>query len=262
MKAYRVMPGVPGELVAYVSKLLAAERRARGTRRGTRVLTCRRQAVYALAWFRDKPDIPRLGRGFGLSQATAYRYLDEAIEVLAGQAPGLHEALVGAKEEGLTHLILDGKVVGTDRVKIKTISRKGKTIDLWFSGKTHGFGGNIQAIFAPAGIPLWVSDVLPGTVHDLAAARDQVLHILRPHTKDLPVFAAKPLLTQRHLRRRQARSEGGSPGPPFRLSARRLACRSGGGSPGAGAGFEGAARYVHAGVAVSRTWRSPSGPPC
>ena len=127
--------------MAYVSRLLAAGRRARGTRPGTRLLTCWRQALYALAWFRDKPGIPRLGRGFGLSQATAYRYLDEAVEVLAEQAPGLHEALERAKEEGLAHLILDGKVVDTHRVKIKTISRKGKTIGLWFSGKTHDFGG-------------------------------------------------------------------------------------------------------------------------
>jgi hypothetical protein len=44
-----------GELVAYVSKLLAAERRARGTRTGTRLLTSWRHALYALAWFRDKP---------------------------------------------------------------------------------------------------------------------------------------------------------------------------------------------------------------
>ena len=36
---------------------------------------CRKQAVFALAWFRDRPDIPRLGKGFGISQATAYRYL-------------------------------------------------------------------------------------------------------------------------------------------------------------------------------------------
>ncbi len=63
------MLDVPRELVAYVSKLLAAEWRARGTRTGTRLLACWRQALYALAWFRGKPDIPRLGRGFGLSQA-------------------------------------------------------------------------------------------------------------------------------------------------------------------------------------------------
>jgi hypothetical protein len=42
----------------------------------------------------------------------------------------------------------------------KIVSRKGKTIDLWYAGKTHDFGGNIQALFYPSGIPLWVSDVL------------------------------------------------------------------------------------------------------
>ena len=30
-----------------------------------------------MAWFRDKADVARLGKGFGLSQATSYRYLDE-----------------------------------------------------------------------------------------------------------------------------------------------------------------------------------------
>jgi hypothetical protein len=39
---------------------------------------------------------------------------------------------------------------------------------LWYAGKTHDFGGNIQALFYPSGIPLRVSDVLPGNVHDLA----------------------------------------------------------------------------------------------
>jgi hypothetical protein len=94
------MLDVPVQLVLFVAKLLAAHRREIGTRRGTRALTCWRQAVFALAWFRDRPDIARLGKGFGISQATAYRYLDEAIGVLAAQAPGLREALEKAKEQG------------------------------------------------------------------------------------------------------------------------------------------------------------------
>jgi hypothetical protein len=56
-------------------------------------------------------------------------------------------------------------------------------------GETHDFGGNIQAIFAPGGFPLWVSDVLPGNVHDITAAREQVLDIVRPFTRDMPVLA-------------------------------------------------------------------------
>jgi hypothetical protein len=74
-------------------------------------------------------------------------------------------------------------VVAADRLREKTISRQGKEIDRWYSGKAHGFGGNIQALFNPRGIPLWVSDVLPGGVHDLTAAREHLLPVLRPHLK-------------------------------------------------------------------------------
>ena len=100
--------------------------------------------------------------------------------MIAARAPGLRDALERALAEGVPYLILDGKVVDTDRCREKTVSRKGETIDLWYSGKTHDFGGNIQALFYPSGIPLWVSDVLPGNVHDLAAARENVLGVLRP----------------------------------------------------------------------------------
>jgi hypothetical protein len=131
--SYRVMLDVPRELVAYLSRLLAAHRREIGTRKGTRLLTCCKQAVYALSWYRDKPDIPRLGRGFGLSQSTAYRYLDEVTEVLAAEAPELEEALDRAAEDGMPYVILDGKIVLTDRCLEKTVSQKGTDIDLWLS---------------------------------------------------------------------------------------------------------------------------------
>ena len=48
----------------------AARRRQIGTRKGTRRLGCYKQAVFRLAWFRDKGDIRRLGAGFGLPQST------------------------------------------------------------------------------------------------------------------------------------------------------------------------------------------------
>ena len=47
MIAYPAMLDVPRELVQYLGRLLAAERQARGTRTGTRVLTCFYQAF---AW--------------------------------------------------------------------------------------------------------------------------------------------------------------------------------------------------------------------
>src|SRR5690242_13007281 len=187
--SYRVMLDVPRELIWFVSGLLAVRRRQIGTRKGTRRLGCYKQALFALAWFRDRGDIPRLGRGFGLAQSTAYRYLDEVIEVLAARAPGLQEQLERALAGGTPYLILDGKIVDADRCRDKTVSRRGTAIDLWYSGKTRDFGGNIQALFYPSGIPLWVSGVLPGNVHDLAAARENVLAVLRPFLDAMPVLA-------------------------------------------------------------------------
>src|ERR1700759_1363130 len=147
------MLDVPRELIWFVSRLLATRRRQIGTRKGTRRLGCYKQALFALAWFRDKGGIPRLGAGFGLSQSTAYRYLDEVIEVLAARAPGPQGQLERALGAGAPDLILDGKVVDADRCREKTLSRKGKTIDLWYSGKTRDFGGNIQGLVYRSGSP-------------------------------------------------------------------------------------------------------------
>jgi hypothetical protein len=84
---YRATLDVPLQLMLKVSRLLKKHRAERGTRNGTRALTCWQQAKFLLAWFRDKPDLRRLGQGFGISQSTAYRYKDEGVEVLAREAP-------------------------------------------------------------------------------------------------------------------------------------------------------------------------------
>ena len=71
MIAYSAMLDVPRELVRHLARLLAAERRALGTRRGTRALTCFYQALLVLVWFRKHEDATLLGAGFGISRATA-----------------------------------------------------------------------------------------------------------------------------------------------------------------------------------------------
>jgi hypothetical protein len=67
-------------------------------------------------------------------------------------------------------VILDGMLIPTDRIAETTTNAEGKTINLWYSGKHHAFGGNIQFLSHAAGFPLWVSDVQPGHTHDLVAA--------------------------------------------------------------------------------------------
>ena len=190
MIAYRATLDVPRETVWFVAKLLAAERKQRGTPKGSRALSCFWQAVLALRRFRDRTRPDALARDHGISRATAYRYLEEVIEVLAIQAPDLHQALERARADGIPHVILDGKIVAADRCREKTLSVNGEVIDLWYSGKAHCHGGNIQAVFAPDGFPLWVSGAEPGSVHDITAARGNALPALyRAASLGMPALA-------------------------------------------------------------------------
>jgi hypothetical protein len=110
--------------------------------------------------------------------------------VLAAEAPQLHQALERAKDAGFSHVILDGKIIACDRCKEPALSVKGEVIDLWYSGKAHAHGGNIQAVLALNGFPLWVSDAEPGSVHDLTAARIHALPALyRAAAAKLPTLA-------------------------------------------------------------------------
>jgi hypothetical protein len=177
---YRATLDVPRELVQFVARLLAAERRRRRAPRGSRALTCFWQAVLGVRWFRDRATPDALARDHRISRATAYRYRDEVIDVLAEQAPDLHQALQRAHQVGLPHVILDGTIIESDRCREPALSAKGEVIDLWYSGKAHAHGGNIQAIFAPDGFPLWASPAEPGSVHDITAARAHALPALYP----------------------------------------------------------------------------------
>ena len=113
--------------------------------------------MLGLRRFRDRTAPDALARDHGISRATAYRYLDE---VLADQVPP------------------------------EDLSVRGEAIDLRYSGKAHVHGGNIQAVMAPDGFPLWVSGAEPGSVHDITAARIHALPALyRAAATGLPALA-------------------------------------------------------------------------
>lgn len=172
MIAYRATVDIPRELVRHLARLLREERRARGTRPGTRALTCFYQALLVLVWFRKGDDLMLLGARFGISRATAYRYRDEGVAVLAARAQDLHTALRRAAADGWSHVILDGKLFDCDRLTETTTSVKGGLIDAWYSGKHRDFGANIQAIMRPDGLPIWTSTAMPGHLHDTTCARE------------------------------------------------------------------------------------------
>jgi DDE superfamily endonuclease len=187
--AYTAVLDANRQTVQFVSDLLAAERARRGTRAGTRALGCFAQAVLVLRWFCDGTRLAQLARDNTIGVSTAYRYLHEGIEVLADRKPSLHSALLAAKMAGHTHINIDGTLIYTDRCR-----QLGPTpgVDLWWSGKHHHHGGNIQVVSTPDGWPLWTSDVRPGREHDTTCLREhaEMLPALRAWTgDDLPALA-------------------------------------------------------------------------
>ena len=74
--------------------------------------------------------------------------------MIAAEAPGLKEAPEPAVAEGTLYVILDGNIVSCDRCSEKTVTRKGRDIGLWYSGKKKVLGGNIHSPFYPGGLPV------------------------------------------------------------------------------------------------------------
>jgi hypothetical protein len=183
---YTAVLPVAEETVLFVSRLLAAERRRRGTRGRRRALGCYRQAVLLLRWFCDGTRLAQLARDNAIGRSTAYRYLHEGIDALAAAAPGLRGALLAARAAGHSHVTVDGTLIRTDRVRTPgptvRADRSDRRVDLWWSGKHAAHGGNVQIIAAPDGWPLWTSPVRPGREHDTTA--------LRAHAEALPLLAA------------------------------------------------------------------------
>ncbi|MBB6122059.1 transposase family protein [Nocardiopsis algeriensis] len=189
MVPYTATLDVDQATVWHLSALLNAERQRRGTRTGTRALTCYKQAVLVLRWFRDGTAIDALARDNRISRATGYRYVDEGIDVLADQAPDLHQVLEHARTTPDDPLILDGKLFVSDRCSEPGPSGQS---DLWYSGHKHRHGGNIQFLSDARGEPLWVSDVEPGSTPDITAARRHVFPLVHKATADGVVVLADP----------------------------------------------------------------------
>jgi hypothetical protein len=151
----------------WLSRKLAAHRRAIGTRKRTRRLTPWAHAIYTLRFLIDGTRIKQLAASNALPKTTAYTYLWEGLEVLAACAPTLHDAIDAARSAGDSHIGLDGTLIPTTRVHVEGPT---EGCDLFFSGKHHRHGVNLQVVSAPDGFPLWIGQARPGREHDTTAA--------------------------------------------------------------------------------------------
>ncbi|MFD0533336.1 transposase family protein [Actinomadura luteofluorescens] len=160
MLLYRASLPLSRRTLAYATGVVRRHRQALGSR--GRCLPPGMQALMTLVYLRKGETYAELGAGFGVSTATAWRYVNETVDLLAARAPKLGAALARAVKAGLPYLVLDGTLVSIDRVAADRP---------YYSGKHRRHGMNLQVIAAPDGTLLWVSGPLRGSVHDLTAAR-------------------------------------------------------------------------------------------
>jgi hypothetical protein len=125
----------------------------------------------------------RLAAGFGVGLATVYRYVREATDLLAARAPSLTAALWRLAGNGHRLGILDGTVVRIDRLG---------GLDRLYNSATHRHHGvNLQGLIDPRrGDLVWISEGLPGSTHDLTAARTHGV-IAAATRADVELFADK-----------------------------------------------------------------------
>jgi hypothetical protein len=160
MLFYRAALPLSRQTLNYLSRIIRRHRKKIGS--VWRLLAPGRQALLVLAYLRKGDTFVELGAGFEMSDTTAWRYVEETVELLAQRAPKLAAALRAAKACGHAYLVLDGTLIPIDRLAADRP---------FYSGKHHRHGMNLQVIATPAGDIVWTSGALPGSVHDLKAAR-------------------------------------------------------------------------------------------
>lgn len=94
-----------------------------------------RQALLALAHLRNGDTRTRLAAGFQVGVATAWRYIREAITLLAATASDRHQAMTRIRL--LAYGILDGTLISIDRVHDQKPYYSGRHANLT-AARTHG----------------------------------------------------------------------------------------------------------------------------
>ena len=95
-----------------------------------------------LAYLRKGETYAELTAGFGVGNATAWRYATETVALLAARSPRLRRALDQARQAGHAYVIIDGTLILIDRVAADRP---------FYSGRHRRHGMNLQSSPAPTG---------------------------------------------------------------------------------------------------------------
>ena len=126
--------------LAFLADLLQAHR---ARLRTWRKLAAHDQALLVLAHLRNGDTYQRLAAGFGLGVATAYRYLQEAVALLAGLGRNLTTALWALAWTHSNFALLDGTLVRTNRIRAH--DRR------YYAGRHRHHRVNLQGLTDPHG---------------------------------------------------------------------------------------------------------------
>jgi hypothetical protein len=98
MLFYRAALPLSCKTLNYAAGIIRRHRKAIGSR--WRKLNPGQQALLALAYLRKGETFAELAAGFAVGTATAWRYVEEVVTLLAARAPKLRQAVRDAKKAG------------------------------------------------------------------------------------------------------------------------------------------------------------------
>jgi Helix-turn-helix of DDE superfamily endonuclease/DDE superfamily endonuclease len=150
MLFYRAALPLSSKTLTFVAGIIRRHRISTGSL--WRKLNPGRQALLVLAYLRKGETFAELAAGFGVGTATAWRYVNETVALLAARAPKLRRAVRDAKKAGHAYVVIDGTLIPIDRVAADRP---------FYSGKHKKHGMNLQVMASPGGDVLWVPGALP-----------------------------------------------------------------------------------------------------
>ena len=112
MLSYPSGMSVSSRALTTLAEVLRRHRNQRATR--WRKLSAGRQALLVVAYLRKGETYADLACGFQIGTSTVYRYVREALALLAAMAPSLDQAIGVARRNAF--VILDGTLLRIDRI--------------------------------------------------------------------------------------------------------------------------------------------------
>lgn len=109
MLFYRAALPLSKKTLNFTAGIIRRHRKAIGS--VWRKLDAGRQALPVLVHLKKGETFAQVAAGFGVGTATAWRYVNEALGLLAARAPKLRKAIRDAKRAGHAYVVVDGTLI-------------------------------------------------------------------------------------------------------------------------------------------------------